>query len=208
MRFFLSLLIVMFAVSTHAKAGDVDAGLYDPLPPAGSAFVRFVNLQDENLPAKAKGKNFGSLDPATSSSYKVISKGEADIQLGGQTGQQALEEGKLYSVVSIDGAEQPEIITDPVSDNRAKALISFYNFTETPLELKTTDKNISVIDAVSKGEVKSREINPVKVALGVYEGDTQKQALEPILLERGQSYSVFYSGGKPLVVQGQTDTTQ
>lgn len=207
----LSLLLTALAFSGRALAVNADAGLYDPVPPEDSAFVRFVSTfqtsgSDE---VQIDGKSMEYISFQELSSYFVAPGGKADIRIGDTQRDFELSEGKFYTVV-LKGRDELHIYEDDANDNLARAQIIFYNFSpQKSLSLKTADGKIEVLPAVAANGKATKEINPVKVSLAVYDGDRVLHNLGPISLERSRSYNVIaYPNNDVKWAPSQTNTTR
>ena len=210
MRKLLSILafLALGGLSGPALA-NVDEGLYDPLPPEGSAFVRFVNARigDGSEPASAAGKTLDYLHFKEISSYFVVPEGDVTAEIGDSGKDFEVDAGGFYTVV-IEKDGELKVYRDEQSDNRAKAQIIFYNFDpQSDLSLKTNDGKVEVIPAVATAESGAQLINPVKVPLAVYNGDRIVEDLGALSLERSQSYSVVVFPDKEArFIKGTTNT--
>lgn len=172
---------------------NADVGLYDPLPPEGSAFVRFASDYERNgsYPVKANGKVFDYLDFKEISSYFVLPKGEMQTQIGDVSKTFNIESGKFYTVILGDD-NQLKIKDDPQNDNQAKAQVILYNLSgEGDVSLRTADGKVEVVPPLAPGESNARQINPVKVPLAVFKGDKKLKDLGEVSLERSRSYGAF-----------------
>ncbi len=191
---------------------DIDEGLYDPVAPEGSAFVRFLNAGAVEISPVLDGKSYENLAPNGLSPYVVKPAGEVKVALGNTSAKISLEEGKFYTLILHNGV--PSILEDPASNNRAKALLVFYNLTDhETLALKTADGKIEIIAPVAKGGNSWREINAVRIGFSAYDGEIKAAGLEGKTLERSAAYAVIaVSGtdGKTILLfnQARTDTTQ
>ncbi len=212
MNALLSLLTLLILIPACALADD--AGLYDPVAPEGSAFIRVLKLfEAEELGVTLNGKTFEPLAPYSISSYFIFDDGD----LHAMTEKNAPEEsfrikaGAFYTL-KINKDSTFILLEDPVNDNRAKAQILFYNGSDRDnLSLKTANGRISIIKDINPDTVGARQINPVKLDMGVYNSaDEQLRTLAPVSLERGLSYSVVFFGIDQdiLWIQNTTDTTR
>ncbi|MBP7722238.1 MAG: alginate O-acetyltransferase AlgF [Alphaproteobacteria bacterium] len=202
-------IMVLSAVAMPAFAQD--QGLYDPLPPEGSAFVRFVSESPENgsKQAKANDKGYDYLNFKQVSSYYVIPKGAVKAAIGSAAKDFNAESGKFYTVV-LNESGALEVKDDPKNENEAKSQIVFYNLTDKPdLSLKTADGKVEIVPPLSAGAVGDKQINPVKVSIAIFDGDTKLKDLGPVSLERGASYSAIAMNDKDVEwVQASTNTTR
>ncbi len=190
----LALLILMaFPVSAHAGA-NIDEGLYDPAPPENSAFIRFAHTRQSESgsePAIANGKTYDYLEFTEVSSYFVVPEGEVKISLNKADKNFEAQAGNFYTVV-LTGNNQLQLHQDETNNNRAKAQITVYNYSpDDKISLKTADGSVAIIEDLAKGEAASREINPVKVSLAVFNDNNKLSDLDAVSLERSQAYTVF-----------------
>lgn len=188
-----------------------DQGLYDPLPPEGSAFVRFMSEYETtgSNQAKANGKGYDYLNFKQVSSYYVVPQGPVKAEVGAASADFNAESGQFYTVVFND-AGQLEIKTDPKNENQAKSQVIFYNLSDNDdLSLKTADGSVEVVPPLAPGEVADKEINPVKVSLAVYDGPAKVKDIGAVSLERGISYSaIILSNNDVEWVRASTNTTR
>lgn len=183
---FLSLSLMSFTGLAFAGADD---GLYDPVAPEGSAFVRYVNADTEEAAPSVNGKSYDNVAFATVTPYYVVPKGDADIKFGAGSTKQAVEASKFYTAVLQKGTVK--VITDTVSANRAKAQLALYNLTDkATATLKANDK-IEVVKDVAAGSVGVFDVNAMKIKLAVFSGADSLGDAGEQNLERGFSYGVF-----------------
>lgn len=213
----LAVLIPVFLAGAASRAAGPDEGLYAPVPPEGSAFVRFVQADPSiknGAKPKAGGKSYDGRDFATSSPYYVVPKGKTALELDAGKLERDLEAGKFYTVVLASGSAL-SILEDKAADNRAKALIQLYNLSSKPdLALKTVDGKVEIVPATAPGASGLREINAVKVPLAVFgAGASGSEPVGDVTLERGKALGVFVfdnglGGVQMTQVVASTDTTK
>ncbi len=208
----LVLTVIMLGVTPlqHPMAAD-DTGLYDPVPPEGSAFVRFVSDYEisGSKPVKVNGKTYDYLDYKEASSYFVFPAGDINAQVGEASKKFPVEEGRFYTAILAENGTM-NIQADPENDNQAKAQILLYNLSgQDNLSLKTADGAIEVIPPVGHGKMSNKQINPVRVSLAIYNGDKKIKDLGSVSLERSQSYSAILASGDDINwVKATTNTTR
>lgn len=181
-------------VSAQAGSGG-DAALYDPAPPAGSAFVRVAPSAIDEV---ALSVRVGSTSPSLSvsggkaSAYVAVPAGPTTVEVASIRGDsRAVEAGRYYTVV-YNGKTQ-RWLEDPAPGSRAKASLVLYNFSAEPLDLVTADGATVLLDEVAVGQVAARGVNGVAAALGV-SADQGVLATTPTLsLRNGATYSLFAS---------------
>lgn len=180
------------ALAAPALAGD--AALYGPEAPAGSAFVRVFNATPQRITdAGVASKAWNALDQHEASDFVFVPAGEYTVRAGGQSVTQALKSGLYYTATVTGGGLNVQAVEPP--DDRLKALIVFHNLTDNDrLQLKTDDGSATIAKAAS-GALDTREVNPVRVPLAVYD-DSQKVAMAaPVSLARGQAFNLFVTPG-------------
>jgi len=173
--------LTLIALSSVAFA---QAGLYEPAPPANSAFVRVLNA-----PTATLGDKTVSAEKNAASPYVVIPQGDFTAKLGTLTGKLKVEAGKFYSV--IQNGSKLVLLTDPSADNRAKALLVIYNLSKNAsIDLKTADGKTAVVSGVKPGESGNRAVNGITVDLAAFSGDKALGTLKGVKLERGNAYAL------------------
>src|SRR5688572_1766027 len=160
--------VLAFLCLAMPALAETDEGLYDPVAPDGSAFVRVANASDTATDVKTGGKAFGRVKTGEVTKYLVIPQGQ---EVGGQK----IEEKKYYTAVVTNSGFN--LLTDTSSENRAKAVVALYNLGGADaLSLKAQDGTIGVIEGVVPGQTGGRELNAVKVGFSVHKADGSKVA--------------------------------
>jgi len=193
------------------QAGE-DA-LYAADAPDGATFIRVVNADvSGNIPqARIGGKAIKDIEPLAASPYIHLPAGTYQLEVGEQAAPVTMEKDRFYTAVVLDSGEL-EILADQAFENPRKALISFYNLTDTGgISLKTADGKVSVIEPVQSLAVANREINAVKVALAAFDSGDALARTSPVNLQRGTVFSFFMIdvGGSPrlVVAENRVDTS-
>ncbi|SMB80546.1 alginate O-acetyltransferase AlgF [Deinococcus hopiensis] len=190
----------LFVALLGSLAAAEDNGLYDPAPPANSAFVRVINA-----PAGTLGGKAVTADKGTASVYVVVPQGEFDAKVGAAAGKLKVEAGKFYSVVP--SGNRLVLLTDPAMESRAKALLVIYNLSKAAsVDLKTADGKTTVVKGVKAGDSGNRAVNGVTVDLAAFAGDKALGTLKGVKLERGNTYAVVVTDGGVTLTMGSTKT--
>lgn len=175
---------VLLSVLLLNSAAFAQEGLYDPAPPANSAFVRVLNAPAATLGGKAVTAEKGAASP-----YVVIPQGEFAAKVGTVSGKLKVEAGNFYSVVNNGG--KLVLLTDQPGENRAKALLTIYNLSKaSSIDLKTADGKTAVVSAIKSGESGSRAVNGITVDLSAFAGTKALGTLKGVKLERGNAYAL------------------
>lgn len=189
-----AMMIMAFAVflGAGAYAASEDEGLYDPVPPENSAFVRFIHAQPDltsEIPPKVNGRDrdgirFGGVKP-----YSVIAPGKILVELG--PGKKEFEaEAKGHYTVILQNNEL-RVEKDPELTSDLKANIIVYNLTgHDDIFLKTADGKVNVLGPIKAGTVMNKEVNPIKVSFKVYKGDEVFATMIDWPLERKQNFII------------------
>lgn len=200
---------VLFPVLSQAG----EDALYAADAPDGATFIRVVNADvSGNIPqATIGGKAIKDVEPLAASPYIHLPAGTYQLEVGEQAAPVTMEKDRFYTAVVLDSGEL-EILTDKTFENPRKALISFYNLTESGgISLKTADGKVAVIEPVESLAVANREINAVKVALAAFDSGDALASTSPVNLQRGTVFSFFMIdvGGSPrlVVVENRVDTS-
>jgi alginate O-acetyltransferase complex protein AlgF len=177
-----------------------DTGLYDPAPPADSAFVRVINVPAATL----GGKTVTALKGAASS-YVVIPQGEFAAKIGATTNKLKVEAGKFYSIVTT--GSKVTLLTDQAAENPAKALLTIYNLSKSAsIDLKTADGKTAVVAGVKTSESGSRTVNGITVNLAAFAGTKALGTLKGVKLERGNAYALVLTDTGLTLTQSSTKT--
>lgn len=189
MRFLILLLALLFSFQAHAQ--NADAGLYN-IAPKGAAYIRLINA-DLKLTAKTaviKGQELAVPSFVDITPYYQIKKGDSELAWAGQMKFFPIEERHYYSAVFAQGGVT--IIDDENRDDRAKAHIRFYNFSDIDLaNLKTLDGKINIVGPVKQGKSDTRDINAVKLGMAIFGNNKKLADIAEENFERGENYSVL-----------------
>ncbi|WP_166365059.1 alginate O-acetyltransferase AlgF [Pseudomonas akapageensis] len=179
-------------ISIQAFAGG-DAALYGPTAPKGSTFVRIYNAGNQDVSASVGTTNLNEVKPQASSDFSYMPQGDYSAKVGSQTLPVKLASDHYYTLVyNVGGPLQ--LVDEPPFKNRQKSLVRVQNLSDKALTLKTADGKTDVVkDVAAKGRGE-REINPVKVSLALYAGDTKVSDLKPVALERGEAAVLYVTG--------------
>ena len=190
-RFFLAMMAVML-VTGSAFAASQDEGLYDAVPPEGSAFVRFIHadpaIGGDISPVvngrKRDGMRFSKVKP-----YGVVPPGKVDVEFDNIKMNFNAEPNTYYTLVLKNGAFQ--VVKDPAPEDELKAQLILYNTTDRDdITLRTADGKVTVIGPVKANEVMDRAVNPIKVSFAIYAGDKKYADLSDWPLERKERYII------------------
>ena len=180
----------LLALQTHAAD---EAALYD-LAPENSAFVRIVNNSDDiSIKTTIADKTLTSEGYCQASDYEYVSAGEYKVNIEDMNWSGLLNADKTYTFVL--NKNHIKVIEDEVYKNAKKGQFSAYNLTDkTTLSVKTKDGKKTVFPEVSNEQHVSREVNPIKIGLAVYDADNKLVELGTTRFQRGKSNNLFVCG--------------
>lgn len=190
---------VFLSFLTLLPLASAQDGLYDPAPPANSAFVRVLNAPSGTLGGKAV-----SAEKGAASAYVIIPQGDFEAKVGTVSGKLKVEAGNFYSVVVSGG--KLVLLKDQAAENRAKALLTVYNLTKNSLDLKTADGKTTVLKDVKAGESGSRAVNGITVDLSAFAGSKAVGTVKGVKLERGSAYALVVTDSGMTITQSSTRT--
>ena len=202
-RLFLTATAFFLSTTAHAQ----DAGLYDPVAPEGSAFVRFINTEDASVTPSVAGKNWPQVQTDSAGPYVPLKAANVEIKADAATASQTLEKNAFYTAIIDD--DKITVLKDQAITNPAKALVGFYNLADDgELALKTQEGKTEIVAPVAQGQSGFRDINAVKVETAIFNGVTKLTDVEPLNLQRGQAFSVVVLDDDDVkVFKNTTDTT-
>lgn len=177
-----------------------DTGLYDPAPPADSAFVRVLNA-----PTATLGNKTVTAEKGAASAYVVIPQGDLTAKLGTVSGKLKVEAGNFYSVIAQ--GSKLVLLKDEGAENRAKAVLTIYNLSKTAsIDLKTADGKTAVVTGVKPGESGSRAVNGITATLAAFSGTKNLGSVKELKLERGNAYALVLTDSGLTITQSTTKT--
>jgi len=187
LRFFSLLLAVLVPMHSQAQ-------LYAKGAPPGSAFVRILNGTAGQSPAGFIGETQQSALPAfTAGQFVFLPPGEYPIQVGNRKETFKLEADRFYSIAYLPDSMKSFQLEGFKS--QLKAMVVMMNlFPDKTLSLKTADGKVTVLDSVAPFKAGQREINPLSVSLGLFDGDRKMVDVPPVTFERGKASSLIVGG--------------
>lgn len=172
--------------SVHAQ--EVNADLYDAVAPANSAFVRVLNLSagvvEVGLSSKKTAQKVG---PGQLGAYRFTPPGKTTLMVDSAHIEPDLQANTASTLLYSDGAIT--VLKDTFVNEPKKAQLAFYNLTDTPTALKTTDGKHVVVDPIGKAQTGGRMVNEFKIAFSAYAGDRKVASFDEMFLKKGRSYS-------------------
>ena len=196
--------LAMAAPAALAQAPE----LYGPQPPAGSAFIRFVNATGGELsvrPDFLPAETLGTAPMARVSAYKVAEKvaGRAmavEFRAGNATTRASLaaEAGNFITVLVMQTANgiQAATVKDGGDGNLSRARLTFYNAApDCPAASLALDGGATIFDGVAPATSKTRGVNPVNANITAACAARRSAPVALSGLEAGGRYSIWMLPG-------------
>jgi alginate O-acetyltransferase complex protein AlgF len=197
--------VLLLAVVGYSAQAQQAGLLYDPEPPADSAYVRLIiTSRDGPMDVWVDGKKrVQKLTLGEASEFMVLSAGPHTIALhpAGKTTAQLttqldVTKGRALTVAftSMKANTAPLLFEDKTNSNKLKALLAVYHLDAQagPLDILTADGNTKVFTGISYGEPASIQVNPITVELMTTKtGDKSPRARASVAMTQGGTYSVF-----------------
>lgn len=218
--FFHAVRWVSYGIAVSAVSGGSIAAaqeltrLYAAKPPAGSAYVRVVDLSRGGAPI-----GIGSAPAApvvqgdTATIYRIV-KGGAPlaVTIGGKPVAGApTPAADAFSTLIVPAGAPPVLIADPTEGrNDLKAQLRFYNLVPGCAgAVSVADGGPVVFDGVATNATLQRAINPIEAKLTATCGAAKAAPLTLPPLKAGDHFSLFLmpGAGGP-VLTGQRDETE
>lgn len=176
------------ALATPASAQQF---LYDPEPPAGSAFLRFVHAGPGALTLRPDFDSVRTMTPeARVSPYGVVERvaGRALAVDGQRIG---LAPGSFNTLIATSAGLR--LVTDQAEFNQLRARLTFYNATADCADgaLLLAPSGQAVFQGLAPGEGRSRAVNPAAARLRATcaAGEAPEFALDGLVA--GGMYSIW-----------------
>lgn len=184
-----------------AGAAQAQPALYGPQPPAGAAFLRFVNASAADVTVRADGLPSLVLPPAGIGAYRTLARADRAVAMEARaadgTGRLGprVAGGAFVTVLVLPGGAL-RAVTDVAGFNQARAHLAFYNAVpDCPAAaLLVEPDGPAVFEGVGPGEMRGRAVNPARGTLRARCGD-RSATLELEGLEAGGRYSAWFLPG-------------
>ena len=183
--------------------------LYDPEPPADSAYVRAIHASsDGDVDVLVDGKvRIKKLAAGGASDYMVLSAGKHTVAVHSAGKSVALltislevVRGRAMTVAftSLKANAAPVIFEDKANSNKLKALLAVYHLEPKTgsLDIFTADGATKVFNGLAYGVPASIQVNPITIDLiAVKSGDMESLTKTTLVMNQGGTYSVLLLPG-------------
>lgn len=206
-----NILITALLIFTSLAAQAQPAGLlYDPEPPADSAYVRVILASHDGLiDIQVDGRpRIRNLKSGEFSDYMVLSAGKRSISIHA-AGKSAANlsssidvvRGKAMTIAftELKTGKTPIVFEDKANTNKLKVQLAVYHLIEKagPLDVLTADGNTKVFSGVAFGASTSLQVNPISIDLiATNGGDKIAKARTSLSMSQGGTYSILLSSGE------------
>ena len=184
--------------------------LYDPEPPADSAYVRVIHAArsgpiDVWVDGRSRSLKLGA---GEASDFMVLSAGKHTLALHPAGKQVAhltttLEvirgQASTLAFTALQADSKPIVFEDKANSNKLKALLSIYHLAGKvePVDVLTVDGNTKVFSSVAYGTSAAIQVNPINIDLITTKiGDKLPQARTSLSMSPGGTYSVLLLPGE------------
>lgn len=207
---------VLLLCLSHVTAAQSTGLLYDPEPPADSAYVRvLLASRGEAVNIEVDGKSrISKLGAGEASDYMVLTAGKHVIavsSVGKPTAHVSatidVVRGRAITVAfpALKADAAPVIFEDKANSNKLKALLAVYHLDPKSgaLDVLTADGSVKVFSGVAYGASASLQVNPISIDLiATTAGDKVPKGRVSLAMAQGGTYSVILlsaEGGKLVV---------
>lgn len=207
-KFFRAAIGAMLLAQTAAAQS---AGLlYDPEPPANSAYVRVIHVSragavDLYVDGKPRARNLAG---GEAGDYLVIPAGQHTFALH-PAGKPAasvstaieVDSGRALTVAfpALRADAKPQLFEDKANSNMLKAVLAVYHLDAKcgPLDVLTADGKTKVFANVAPGASSHLSVNPITIELiAAKPGDKVAQARATVAMAPGGTYSFLLLSGE------------
>ena len=199
-------MLVGFCLTSFAQPAGL---LYDPEPPADSAYVRAIHASsDGDVDVLVDGRvRVRKLVFGDASDYMVLSAGKHVVAVhsagkGVALLTMSLEvvRGRAMTVAftSLKADAAPVIFEDKANLNKLKALLAVYHLEPKTgfLDVFTADGATKVFNGLTYGIPASIQVNPIAIDLiAVKSGDKEILTKTTLVMNQGGTYSVLLLSG-------------
>ena len=192
-------------------AGAQSSGLlYDPEPPANSAYVRVIHVSREGavdlfVDGEPRARNLAG---GEASDYLVIPAGQHTFALhpagkpaAGVSAAMEVDSGRAITVAftALRADARPVVFEDKANSNMLKAVLAVYHLDAKsgPLDVLTADGKTRVFANVAAGASSHLSVNPITIELiAARSGDKAAQARATVAMAPGGTYSYLLLPGE------------
>ena len=211
------------ACAFHPAHAQTNGALYDPQPPADSAYVRVIVVSaDGPVDVQLDGKpRLHGLAGAAPSDYMVVKAGahKLSLQLAGKPTavdvnlEVVAGRSMTIALPALRADSKPQFFEDKANANKLKAVLTFYHLAPKagPVDMLTADGSTKVFSAVAPGALASLSVNPIAVELqATRPGDKAGLAKASLTMAQGQTYSLLLlpGDGDKLVLKAGINTLE
>lgn len=182
--------------------------LYDPEPPADSAYVRVIHTGSGAVDVSVDGRvRTKKLLPGEPSEYLVFGAGKHAVALhpAGKsepattaTIEVVSGRSKTVAFTAMKPDVAPVLFEDKANSNKLKALLAVYHLDPKigALDVVTADGSTKVFTGLVYGGSASIQVNPIAIDLiAVKSGDKVAQTKVSLTMSQGGTYSLFMLPG-------------
>lgn len=199
MKKFLSFLALALVALSGFSAQANDQELYDPAPPADSAFIRLINASSDSAPVTSSlgSVTFTGVTSPAITDYSVLKAGDYEMKVGEGSFDIHVEAGKYYTLALLTKEGKPSVtaLEDAMVTNPAKAVVYFYNLSDSPkASLFAPQHKADIVAEIESGKGGAREVNALTLDLAITAGGKEIKAFPGVELKRRTGITFLLSG--------------
>lgn len=128
------------------------------------------------------------------SDYQVVKAGTHALQAGSVHETFTILPGKYYSIALMNGGKAA-LVEDALLTNPTKSQLYFYNLSDLDsASVYAPEHGLSVLENISQGSGKSRDINAITLDLQIKAAENVLQDFKQIILKRRVGHSLMLAG--------------
>lgn len=191
-----TLMLAVLLSGAHAVVAQ--DGLYAPVLPGDTAFVRVMNVSTEAVSIDLGPVRIGPVEPGSGSDYHGVRPGVYVVFAGGTRVPVTSSPQSFQTVVMT--RDTAEVIEDPYHDDPLRSQLLVYNATSGAVRVDAIEPESPLFESVPPGESGSLVLNAIRVLLRSTLADGQRFDTE-VQLSRGDSYALTVTGTGVFVVK-------
>lgn len=186
--------------------------LYDPEPPADSAYVRVIRASGDGATSLSVDGDVrvARLEAGSASDYMVLSAGKhiltmksSDYKNSERSTTLDVLAGRAITVAYTD-ASQPLFFEDKANANKLKSVLAAYQLSgqKFPVDIRSEDGKVSVFKQLTPDSMHALMVNPIKINLAAF-NEAKLLAKMTVDMKPGGTYSLLLFPGKHGAVTAQ-----
>ena len=185
----------LLLAATPALANDQQ--LYDPTPPADSAYIRFINAGDATTSVNIGDVVIKDVKAGSASAYHIIKADKYEAKSNALVRAVNVEAGNYYTLAVGVEKSAPVLLRfeDALSKNPAKSMVYFYNLSDAKISAVVAPKHkAEIIANVATNNALSREMNALTLDIAVTADGGEVNKFDAVALKRRSGHTIVLHG--------------